>query len=169
MKLRKLHLAKGNQQRGTCLIYISILLVTLSNDVELNPGPRPSKYPCSSCGAAVGYNQNSIQCNGCNFWYHIECQGMNTKIHQIMTEHSSYSWNCLKCGLPKFSTTIFDDLSTSYCSSNSFRVLEGSSLSPKTSTPVKKKNRFGKQNKFRIINLNFQSRSQQSIRVPLSD
>ena len=73
MKLRKLHLAKGNQQRYTSyIIYISILLVTLSNDVELNPGPRPSKYPCGSCGAAVRYNQNSIQRDGCNFWYHIE-------------------------------------------------------------------------------------------------
>ena len=59
-----------------------------------------------------------------------------------MTEHASYSWNCLKCGLPNFSTTIFDDLSTSYCSSNSFSVLEGSFLSPKTSTPFKKKKKI---------------------------
>ena len=82
---------------------------------------------------------------------------MNTSIYKIMTEHASYSWNCLKCGLPNFSTTLFDDFSTSYCSSNSFSVLEASSLSPKTSTPVKKKVTFEKQNKLKIINLNLQS------------
>ena len=48
MKLRKLHYARGNQQNGTCLLYISLLLVTLSNDVQLNPGPRTPKYPCGS-------------------------------------------------------------------------------------------------------------------------
>ena len=45
----------------TCtLLYISILLVTLSNDVQLNPGPRPPKYPCGSCGNAVKQNQNLV-------------------------------------------------------------------------------------------------------------
>ena len=156
MKLRKLHFARGNHQNGACLLYISILLVTLSNDVQLNPGPRTPNYPCGSCGAAVKNNQNSIQCDGCNAWHHIECQGMNTTIHQIMAEHSSYSWNCLRCGLLNFSTSFFDDFSTSYCSSNSFNVLEASSLSPKTSTPLKKKNTVKRKKKFKKINLNFQ-------------
>ena len=144
MKLRKLHYARGNQQNGTCLLYISLVLVTLSNDVELNPGPRTPKYPCGSCGAAVKHNQNSIQCDGCGFWHHIECQGMNASIYQIMAEHTSYSWTCLKCGLPNFGTTLFDDFSASYCSSNSFSVLEASSLSPKTSTPSKKEKNISK-------------------------
>ena len=60
MKLRKLHLARGTHTNGTCLLYISILLVTLSNDVQLNPGPRPPKYPCGSCGNAVKQNQNLV-------------------------------------------------------------------------------------------------------------
>ena len=164
-------------QNGTCLLYISTLLFTLSNNVQLNPGPRTPKYPCGSCGAAVKNNQNSIHCDGCNVWHHIECQGMNTTIHQIMAEHSSYSWNsvtmlespvlhflngkkkknCLRCGLPNFSTSFFDDFSTSYCSSNSFGILEASSLSPKTSTPLKKKNAVKRKKKIKIINLNFQS------------
>ena len=150
LKLKKLHLPRGNQQNGTCLFYISILLVTMSNDVQLNPGPITPKYPCGSCGAAVKNNQNSIQCDGCDSWYHIECQGMNESIHQVLAEHAKYSWSYLKCGLPNFNTTLFDDLLSTYCSSNSFS--QGHSielvlaylkpvpcLSPKTSTPLKRK------------------------------
>ena len=50
LKLRKLH----HQTNGSCLLYISILLVTLSNDVQLNPGPRPPKYKGGSCGQLYG-------------------------------------------------------------------------------------------------------------------
>ena len=139
LKLRNLHLAMGSQQNGTILMCIRILLVTLSNHVQLNPGPILPKHPCDSCGAAIRYNQNRIKCDGCNSWYRIYCQGMNTSIHQKMVEHSSYSWNCLKCDLPNFSTNLFDDFSISHCSSNSFSILEASSLSPKISTPVKMK------------------------------
>ena len=82
---------------------------------------------------------------------------MNTSIHEIMTEHASYSWNCLKCGLPNFNTTLFDDLSTSNCSLNSFSVLEASLLLPKSSAPIKKKTATKQQKNFKIVNLNFQS------------
>ena len=117
--------------------------------------PYP-KYACGSCGAAVRHNQNSIQCDGCNYWYHINCQGMNTSIHQIMAEHSSYSWNCLKCGLPNFSTAIYEDFLTSDCSMNNFSVLD-SSVPPRTSTPIKKKTFQKNSNKLKILNINFQS------------
>ena len=156
LKLWKLHLAPGNHTNGSCLLYIGTLLVTLSNDVQLNPGPRPPKYPCGSCGAAVRNNQNSIQCDGCNFWFHISCQGMNTSIHHIMAEHASYSWSCLNCGLPNFSTAIYDDFSISDCSTNNFSVLD-SSLPPRTSTPIKKKIFSKNSNKLKVININFRS------------
>ena len=138
------------------ILYIGTLLVTLSNDVQLNPGPRPPKYPCGSCGAAVRNNQNSIQCDGCNFWFHISCQGMNTSIHHIMAEHASYSWSCLNCGLLNFSTAIYDDFSISDCSTNNFSVLD-SSLPPRTSTPIKKKTFSKNSNKLKVININFRS------------
>ena len=156
LKLRKLHLAPGNQANSSCLLYISILLVTLSNDVQLNPGPRPPKYPCGSCGAAVRNNQKSIQCDGCNSWYHIHCQGMNTSIHQIMAEHASYSWHCLNCGLPNFCTDYYEDFSLSDCSLNNYSVLDNS-LPQMTSTPIKKKPVKTNSNKLKIININFQS------------
>ena len=101
LKFTKLHLAPGKNSNGRspCLLYMSVLLVTLSLDIQ----------PCGSCGAAVEINQNSVQFDGCNFY--IEYQGMNTGIHQIVAEHSSYSWSCLKFGLPNFSTSVFEDIS----------------------------------------------------------
>ena len=91
--------------------YISLWMVTMSNDIELNPGPRIPKYPCGSCSKAVRNNQNSIQCDGCGSWHHIECQGMRSEIHDVMANHESYSWSCMKCGLPNFSTTFLIVLS----------------------------------------------------------
>ena len=44
MKLRKLSTDPQKSTSGTCLLYISLLLVTLSHDVQLNPGPRPPKF-----------------------------------------------------------------------------------------------------------------------------
>ena len=82
LKLKTAHCTRqpSYQAKGSCLLYIGILLVTLSKDVRVNPGPRPPKCTCGSCGAAVKHSQNNIQCYGCNLWYHISCQGMNTSI-----------------------------------------------------------------------------------------
>ena len=41
----------------------------------------------------------------------------------MMAEHASYSWSCLNCGLPNFSTAIYGDFSISDCSTNNFSVL----------------------------------------------
>ena len=132
-------------------------MVTMSNDIELNPGPRIPKYPCGSCSKAVRNNQNSIQCDGCGSWHHIECQGMRSEIHEVMANHESYSWSCMKCGLPNFSSTFFDSSLSSFASSNTFSTLDASH-SHTTSTPRKvapKKNQS--QPKLKILNLNCQS------------
>ena len=123
-------------RRLKTVLYISLLMVTMSNDAELNPGPRIPKYPCGSCGRAVRNNQNSIQCDGCGSWHHIECKGMKTEIHEIMVNHKSYSLSCIKCGLPNFSTTFFDSSLSSFASSNTFSSLDASH-SRTTSTPSK--------------------------------
>ena len=60
-----------------CFISLIILHVTLSHDVEINPGPRPPKYSCGSCGKAVKHGQNSIQCDSGNFWFHTEREGLS--------------------------------------------------------------------------------------------
>ena len=117
-------------------------MVTMSNDIELNPGPRMPKYP---------------QCDACGSWHHIECQGMRTEVHEIMANHDSYSWNCINCGLPNFSTTFFNGSLSLFGSSNSFSILEASH-SRTTSTPCKTTTKKSQpQRKLKILNFNCQS------------
>ena len=92
-----------------CFVYLTELLLALSHDIEVNPGPRPPKFPCGSCGKAVRNGQNAIHCESCDQWYHIECDGLGAEVHQVLCEHDSYSWICLNCGLPNFSTGLFDE------------------------------------------------------------
>lgn len=85
---------------------------------------------------------------------------MSIEMHKIMAEHESYSWNCMKCGLPNFSTAFYDSSLSSFNSSNSFSNLDFSH-SPLTSTPGKKlSQQFLKKQipkKLKILNINFQS------------
>ena len=37
-----------------CFIYLTELLLALSFDIEVNPGPRPPKFPCGSCAKQQG-------------------------------------------------------------------------------------------------------------------
>ena len=58
---------------------IDILLNDLINeDIDLKTKPAPSanfKYPCSLCGKSVMSNQKAIQCDNCDLWAHIKCDG----------------------------------------------------------------------------------------------
>ena len=122
----------------------------------------PESTPCGRCGKAVKFTQNSIQCDKCSTWHHIECQGMAIKIHKIMIEHDAYSWTCLNCGLPNFNTTFFDWSISSLDTSNSFSSPDiQAHQSHLTSTPAKKLSQkfHRKQNpgRLKILNVNFRS------------
>ena len=47
--------ARGNPE--IILLYVTLLLVILPNDTELNPGPQTPKYPCQICDKAVTWKQ----------------------------------------------------------------------------------------------------------------
>ena len=51
----------------------AIMLLMLCGDVSSNPGPRQWKYPCGSCAKPVMRNQEGIQCDLCESWYHLNC------------------------------------------------------------------------------------------------
>ena len=100
-----------------------LIQILLSNQVETNPGPRTPRWPCGSCGKAVTLKSRALECDSCKTWYHVDCQGqMSDTMYSIM-DNSNISWNCLKCGLPNFSSTFFNQSIPSSLSANFFSVL----------------------------------------------
>ena len=51
-----------------------------------------------------------ICCNACNIWYHINCQSMSSTMYSILNKSSGKKivWECMKCGMSNFSTSLFD-------------------------------------------------------------
>ena len=48
------------------------LLLMLSGQVELNPGPYTPKFPCQICSKAVKWGQRALACDNCDQWCHTE-------------------------------------------------------------------------------------------------
>jgi hypothetical protein len=142
--------------------YLSILVVALSGDTELNPGPKAPKSPCGTCDKAANWKQQALCCDTCNIWYHTNCQGMSFNVYQYM-DSSNLSWNCIQCGMPNFSSSIYD--LSSLETSNSFSPLTEKSVSspglPKATSSPKKRHMCKKNNKkdipLKVLNINFQS------------
>ena len=91
-----------------------ILLLLLAGDIESNPGPTISnKDKCKICTKRCTQKQRAIQCDTCDEWYHASCLHMKTPIY-IALGNKDASWHCLQCGLPQFSSGLFDsyDLDT---------------------------------------------------------
>ena len=82
-------------------------ILVLANDIELNPGPRAPKYPCGVCQKAVTWKHKAICCDTCNTWFHTQCESIRDTIYDTM-QNSNTSWNCLKCGMPNLSSTLFN-------------------------------------------------------------
>ena len=66
------------------------------------------KYPCSICRKPVLVNQKAIQCDTCNLWCHIKCDGTTLGHYNtlMLYENQIEYWNCLVCRL-KFHIDIF--------------------------------------------------------------
>ena len=142
--------------------YLCFLVLALSGDTEINPGPRTPRWPCGTCGKAVTWKQKALCCDSCDVWYHANCQGMSSNVYQCM-DSSNISWACIQCGMPNFSSSIFD--LTIPETSNSFSPLSehsvGSPGLPKaTSSPIKQtyiKRAQKKETPLKILTINFQS------------
>ncbi|CAC5393455.1 unnamed protein product [Mytilus coruscus] len=101
-------------------MYLCSLLLTNSYAPEPNPGPRTPKYPCGTCKHAVTWKTETVCCDSCGQWYHINCQQINHSMYEILG-HSNISWECINCGMPNFSTTFFN---TTIETSNSYSELD---------------------------------------------
>ena len=118
------------------------LLLILSGNIELNPGPRHGNtkpkqtFPCGICNKNCTWRQRSVACDGCEVWYHKNCLNMNTAIFQNL---QNVSWLCCKCGIPNFNSGIFNQSNSNLNCSNSFELLnstlEKDPIPISTSTP----------------------------------
>ena len=60
------------------------MILMLSSDVQMNPGPRSPKYPCGICSKACLWSQPAVACDSCQVWYHTGCMGMNSKVYNAL-------------------------------------------------------------------------------------
>ena len=96
----------------------TFLLLLLAGDISLNPGPRPPKFPCLICQKACKWTTPCVRCDSCHGWYHQNCMAMPDQIFQAL---NNISWECVHCGLPNFSLTLFDTIIVN--DTNSFSAL----------------------------------------------
>ena len=72
------------------LAYMSLLLVTLSSEIELNPGPS---FPCVSCGIEVLDDDSVVSCDNCDNWHHIQCQDISFGAYgNLQANDLSFAW-----------------------------------------------------------------------------
>ena len=86
-------------------LYISMLLILLSNDIQLNPGPVYGAIKCHTCKKEVQNEYQHLQCESCRKHYHIHCQMMKSS-NDYKANH--FEWICKsKNCLPNYQKTYF--------------------------------------------------------------
>jgi hypothetical protein len=168
MRPTKMH----NSKSASLCINLMMFLITISNDINPNPGPENSTvYPCGTCDQPVTWEERGIVCDTCNQWYHATCQSMWSTLYQEHVNNPAIAWDCLACGCPNYSTFCF---SMVFSTSNQFSVLSNDPLVPldsptpsipltpiHASTPRRQNKPSKRTNKadehLWVLNVNFQS------------
>ena len=107
-----------------CICYLSAILVSNACDVATNPGPP--KFPCNICKKAVRWTTPGVCCDTCDQWFHKACMGINTCIYESLASNN-VSWQCCRCGMPNFSSSLFDSTISEH--TNPFSILSPCSSS----------------------------------------
>ena len=68
-------------------LYISLHLIM--HDIELNPGPRSTKFLCGICHRAVTSSQCGVACDTCDTWHHTTCMHMSSTTALYIMQHLS--------------------------------------------------------------------------------
>lgn len=71
------------------------LLLFISGDIELNPGPV--KHPCSVCLKPVAKNHRALDCDSCKLWSHIKCSNISVSNYNHLKTLSSFHFMCPRC------------------------------------------------------------------------
>ncbi len=106
----------------------------IREDLDFLTPMKPTKnlkYPCSICSKSVMKNQKSVQCDTCDLWAHIKCDGTTKDEYDILIESDdNTSWKCLVCRIRENSnifpfTLVSNVLDLEYVNiSDSMRMLE---------------------------------------------
>ena len=123
-------------------------------------------WNCGICDNTCGWDTPAVACDDCGKWYHIQCQGISSKLYSKMD--SGFAWSCLRCGLPNFSSAFFDI--SRLDQANRFSSLQDESLNSSnisspgnplaSSSPInprKKQKQINRSTPLRIITVNCES------------
>ena len=76
---------------------IIYLMLLLSGNVELNPGPGlASIFPCGFCQLNVGWECSGVACDGCEVWFHRSCADITKSAYRKLSD-VDVSWRCYRC------------------------------------------------------------------------
>ena len=132
----------GNDKQCT----LSLLVIVLSGDIELNPSPI--KYPCITCQRPVASNQRALGCESCDSWVHIKCCGVTPSQYKAYLRGGSIdTWTCPIC-VPEDAAA---DINSSSSDSSNLSMHSESDTTTNTGTkPQTRADRI----KITIINVN---------------
>ena len=107
--------------------FAALIMLALSGDIELNPGPPTKKdqpikaiFPCGVCQLAVNWSDRAVECENCKVWLHKTCASLDsTEFNDI----ENASWNCYCCRSVNVSSFIYNAYNLNV--SNSFSPLAG--------------------------------------------
>lgn len=86
---------RGRIKPWECGLMTLLVILTLSGDIEVNPGPIAC--PCTICSNSVRKNQHAILCSKCDRWTHAKCCGVPPSEYQILSDHVDDPWLFLGC------------------------------------------------------------------------
>ena len=78
----------------------------LSGDVQLNPGPNASVYPCGICQESVTWSCKGICCDSCDIWFHRSCADVGSAEYKALSR-PTVAWICPRCDSKNCSSFTF--------------------------------------------------------------
>ena len=62
---------------------------------------QKAKYPCLRCKKNVAKNSKSVRCGTCQFWVHVDCEGITNELYQVLAHPEKFggnvTWTCDSC------------------------------------------------------------------------
>ena len=112
--------------RENCSFY-GLLLLAISGDIQLNPGPSSGKgtpkHPCVLCHKSVRANSKAVACDLCDRWSHIACCDIPKDVYDAAVRHKTdISFVCSGCmlhSLPQYEASTTSEHCDSGSSNNS--------------------------------------------------